>query len=117
LIAEDQLKKLEDKRNNDLSGACDSLRAIEVIMGEFSGLGLCDIVAIMATLYIMPKEALLGFLDNDAFNRMKTQIKIGETSKLSVVASMSKFTENIKNIYNLMDKIHKDYLQKNTIDI
>ena len=30
-------------------------------MGEFSGLGLCDIIAVMGALYIMPKASLLGF--------------------------------------------------------
>lgn len=61
-------------RKTVLGKAGDALRMVEIIMGEFSGFGLIDIMAIMGGLYIMPQNSLLGFLDQDAYVRAQNAL-------------------------------------------
>lgn len=111
-IGTQSLKELTKKRSSELQKANDALRSIEIIMGEFSGLGLCDIIAIMGALYIMPKQDLLGFLDDDAVKRMNISLKLNE-SKTDIQTTMKSFTSSVKDYYNLMDKIYQDQSQNN----
>lgn len=115
--SKDTLDRLIVIRNKNLTLANDALRTVEIIMGEFSGLGLCDIIAIIAALYAMPKEQLIGFLDEDAKVRL---FKIREFAYIKEISSgsnysetMTTFTSTVKDFYNLMDKIYKDYLKNN----
>ena len=66
-----EIANLGALRNEYCTNANTALKIIEIIMGEFSGLGFCDIIAVTAALYIMKKDLLLGFLDNAAFDRVK----------------------------------------------
>jgi hypothetical protein len=87
---------------------------IEIIMGEFSGLGLCDILAIVASLYIIPADKLLGFLDEDAFDRMKSALNLPDASRDSNLTScLNELTNTVKDFYNLMDKLYLDARQNN----
>jgi hypothetical protein len=106
------LQDLTNQRTTDLKKANDALRTVEIIMGEFSGLGLCDIVAVMGALYIMPKNDLLGFLDDDALKRMNTALNLNESSP-GVQSAMNSFVSTVKDFYNLMDKIYQDQSQNN----
>lgn len=106
------LQELTNKRSSELQKANEALRTIEIIMGEFSGLGLCDIIAIIGALYIMPKQDLLGFLDSDAIKRMNTLLKLNEVN-IDIQTSMKSFTSTVKDFYNLMDKIYQDQSQNN----
>lgn len=106
------LQDLTSQRSTDLKKANDALRTIEIIMGEFSGLGLCDIIAVMGALYIMPKKDLLGFLDDDAIKRMNIALNLNESSP-GVQAAMNSFISSVKDFYNLMDKIYQDQSQNN----
>lgn len=106
------LQSLNNKRNSTLKNANDALRVIEIIMGEFSGLGLCDIVAVMATLYVMPQNDLLGFLDDDSVTRMNTALG-SSVSSPGIQTALTSFTSTIKDVYNLMDKIYQDLYQNN----
>lgn len=107
------LDQLTSTRNSALKKAGDALRTVEIIMGEFSGLGLCDIVAVLGGLYLMPKESLVGFLDDDALARMTAA---GLTASSSSLASASNdFISVVKDLYNLMDKIYQDMSQNNGI--
>jgi hypothetical protein len=107
------LDQLTSKRNADLKKASDALRTVEIIMGEFSGLGLCDIIAVLGGLYLMPKESLLGFLDDDALARMNAAGLTGSASSLS--SASNDFISVVKDLYNLMDKIYQDMSQNNGI--
>lgn len=115
--SKDTLNRLVTIRNKNLKQANDALRAIEIIMGEFSGLGLCDIIAILAALYIMPKEQLIGFLDEDAKTRLFEIREFAYIKEISLgsnyTEAMTTFTSTVKDFYNLMDKIYKDYLKNN----
>lgn len=108
------LQNLSDARTSDMQKANDALRTIEIIMGEFSGFGLCDIIAILGALYIMPRDSLLGFLDDDAINRMNTSLDLSDpVSSPGVNVAMNDLSLTIKDFYNLMDKIYQDLSQNN----
>jgi uncharacterized protein (UPF0262 family) len=111
-LAERNLNELINHRANDLKIAESSLRTIEIIMGEFSGLGLCDIIAIMGALYILPIEDLLGFLDDFAFERMQETLNLN-SSRSDLVSSYTNFTNIVKDFYTIMDKIYEDIRQNN----
>lgn len=113
-VAARNLQQIVRIRSSILKDACNALRDIEIIMGEFSGLGLSDIVAIMGALYIIPRENLLGFLDDDAFDRMKLALPHVKDSKPGLTESYTIFTNVVKDLYNIMDKIYKDNRSNNT---
>lgn len=119
------LQKLLKKRNEILDRANQSLRTIEIIMGEFSGLGLCDIIAIIYALYIIPEKDLLGFLDDDAYDRM-TYISSFTSSfnlnkealeRSSIIDSMISLNKTVKSLYDLMDKMYLNSLTTHAAQI
>lgn len=99
-----QRKKILDKAN-------EALKTVEIIMGEFSGLGLCDIIAILGALYLMPKDKLTGFLDIDAYNRMTEIPEFKKIPKADYQDAMNSFALTVKDFYNLMDKIYEDLIR------
>ncbi len=105
--SQQNLNELNSKRISLLNKANSALRTVEIITGEFSGLGLCDIIAIMGSLYLMPEADLLGLLDNDALRRMNTILKTNK-SKNDIESALTSLTNNVKDFYNLMDKIYLD---------
>jgi hypothetical protein len=103
------LETLSQSRNRILSKAGNALRTVEIITGEFSGFGLCDIVAIIGALNIMAPDKLVGLLDDSAYDRM--QVALPSTkgiARAGIVASMTELTSRVKDFYNLMDKIYLD---------
>jgi hypothetical protein len=92
--------------------AGEALQIIEMILGEFSGLGLCDMLAIEASLYLISKESLLGFLDEDAFLRMKSVLKINNIQRNEdLTVCLQELTNTVTQFYNLMDKLYIDTKQ------
>lgn len=117
----EQVSSLTKTRNYDMAVANDALRTVEIIMGEFSGLGLCDIIAIMASLYVMPRKMLLGFLDDDAYKRFLVEMNFelaalsgdAELAHASITDAQTAFLKKIKDFYNLMDDIYKQVKENN----
>lgn len=110
----DNFKELTKIRDLAMKQAGDALQIIEMIMGEFSGLGLCDILAIIASLYIMPIDKLLGFLDEDAFIRMKAALNIKSIEREKVLDnSLQELTDRVRDFYTLMDKLYEDLRKHN----
>jgi hypothetical protein len=107
------LANLTTNRKSLLQKASDALRTIEIIMGEFSGFGLCDIIAIMGALYVMPKESLLGFLDADAFDRMNAELATGISQPVSLDKAMTDFSTYVKQFYTIMDDVYQDLASNN----
>ncbi len=107
----ESLKQLTGNRESTLSEANAALRTIEIIMGEFSGFGLCDIIAIMGALYVMPANSLLGFLDRDAYSRAKEVKELGlpEQNPVQITDALVDFSKTVSDFYNIMDKIYKDF--------
>lgn len=106
---------LNSNRIQHLTQANTSLRTVEIIMGEFSGFGFCDIIAVMGALYIMPLEDLLGFLDSDAFARMVKVLNLKETPPRTddIQSAMESLIQRVKDFYNLMDAFYQDVLKNN----
>lgn len=112
------LDTLSQVRQKILQDANDALRTIEIIMGEFSGFGLCDIIAVMGALQTMPKNKLFGFLDTDAFNRAVNTLNIQEPeltelAQIDITDAMASLTSTVKDFYNLMDKIYQNIQENN----
>ena len=107
-----------DKRNSECNKANSALRKIEIIMGEFSGLGFCDIIAIYGALWLIDKKDLLGLLDIDAFGRMKEVPELKSDPDLNnrstPLAAIEAFEKKVKELYELMDKAHDDARQNNS---
>jgi len=112
--ANQNLETLSHKRVKALTSAGEALQIIEIIMGDFSGLGLCDIVAIISALNIMSKENLVGFLDDDAKTRMLNSLGLAESdvNPGSYDTAMTELFSTVRNFYNLMDQIYKDFSEK-----
>jgi hypothetical protein len=66
------LARLKSQRNSKRTDASNRMKAIEIITGEVSGLGLIDVLAIYAALWSVDVTVLLGLLDTDALSRLKT---------------------------------------------
>lgn len=93
----------------------DFLKNIEIIMGEFSGIGLIDIVAIQAALWIMPQASLLGLIDTRALQRIadfRPDINIKGTDNNPVVpddviTSLENFEKTLSIIYSIIQDYYK----------
>lgn len=111
---------LDELRESALNKAADSLQIIEMIMGEFSGLGLADLVAIVGALYVMPINDLLGFLDDDAATRAETSLgqPTGsiKNSRSGISASMTSLYNTVNAFYQIMDKVFEDFFNNNAGD-
>ena len=104
----EQLKSSEQERNKALTAANEQLKIIELIMGEYSGFGLADMIAIMGGLYLMPVKSLLGFLDEDAYDRAKKapglKGKIPDENPATIYVALDDLTKNVISLYNIMDE-------------
>jgi hypothetical protein len=106
-LSANTMDKLAKQRNNDLSKASDALQVIEMIMGEFSGLGLGDILVITQALYIINIEDLLGFLDTDAYSRATDSL--GELpAQNDIKTAMQNYANTVYGLYQIMDKSFQD---------
>ncbi len=109
-VYDQQLSTMLKQRNSFNSIAANHLRTIEIIMGEFSGLGLLDIMAIQAALWLMPKPALVGFLDADAVDRVnKTKFwkqRIALPGGSEITSSLQEFEKALSNIYALAQSFY-----------
>lgn len=103
---------LNEKRNNLGNNGIDNLKNIEIIMGEFSGFGLMDMIAMQAALWIMDPLALLGLIDKRALQRIRDyrkDINIGNISDSDVpdvVTALASFESTLLNIYQFIQKYY-----------
>ncbi len=113
----DDLANLVESRNHRCSQANEALRIIEIIMGEFNGLGLCDIIAIYGALWLVEKKDLIGLLDDAAVERMKLIKELKEDpdidSRSAALDAIKAFEKKVKELYELMDKIYIDARENN----
>lgn len=103
-----QLKTLYKQRNAYGNRANELLKNIEIITGEFSGLGLLDIFAIQAALWSMSPEGIIGLIDEDARNRAdentikgKIDIVLPDSSK-PILEALTEFEKKLSEIYAFM---------------
>jgi hypothetical protein len=104
------IKKLTKIRNQLGNEGIEELKNIEIIMGEYSGIGLLDIIAIQSALWVMDPGKLLGLIDDRAFARAKkfrSNLTFSGVSRSSVIDALTDFEEKLKNIYLLMQDYFK----------
>jgi hypothetical protein len=99
---------LNTRRTATLDKAAAALRTVEIIMGEFSGLGLCDIFAVVGALYTMPQNDLLGFLDTDALARMNAYFNSNYSYPNGITGALTSFVNTVKQFYQLMDALYQN---------
>jgi hypothetical protein len=105
-----QLTTLNRRRDETASAANDCLRKIEIITGEFSGLGLLDIIAIQAALWVIDPNALLGLIDDDAVARMQkiNSLKTDTSGRMSPLNALTEFETKLSEIYVLINAFYTD---------
>jgi hypothetical protein len=112
------ITNLTDIRNKYGTESITSLQTIEIIVGEFSGIGLIDMVAIQAALWIMDPQALLGLIDSRAFQRIKDfrkdTINLGSHTPLNIIDSLTNFEQILKTIYIFIQDYY-DGINRGTI--
>ncbi len=104
------IKDATSLRTETLSKAEKALREIELITGAISGLGLIDVMVTLSALHIMDRDKLVGFLDEDAFNRAKKN----KTIQLpEVKPALKDAYEDLENqLSTLYHFVHKTLMTK-----
>lgn len=124
-IDEETMDDMVNKRTAQTDKANAALRHIEIIMGEFSGFGLCDIIAIYLALWTIDKQDLVNMLDDGAFSRLAqdpalqsqevvNRVNQGKPTN-SIVTTMTNFEQQVINNYAIMDKLWEDRNQNQGI--
>lgn len=107
-IAKKSLDEAVANRNSDCEKANKALATVEMIMGEFSGLGLVDIMVIYYALYLVDKSALIGLVDDKVIDRMNTMNYKELGARMSIIESYDSFSNVVKNLYDIVDSLWKD---------
>lgn len=120
----DNIESMTNERNENCEKANDALKIIEIIMGEFSGFGLCDIIAFYTALYTVDKNVLVCLLDENSFARLKNipelrcsevETRIAVNPKLYNGKDALKLFENqLRQIYVLMDELFRSEIEDNS---
>lgn len=118
----ENIKLLASRREAYTNAANSALKEIEIIMGEFSGLGLCDILAISAALWVVDKSVLINLLDSTAITRMLKDPNLRATEATARQGgsftknpgdALKEFEAKVKEIFEIMDKMFTDIHTKN----
>lgn len=128
--AAEENEDMTTKRTEKTDAANGALRTVEIIMGEFSGLGLCDIIAIYLALWTIDLDALVSMLDTESFTRLSqiaalqnksVQDRVSNnympTSGNDIISVMTKFEQKVAEIYALMAKLMSDKQNNSTVSI
>lgn len=122
-LAQSQINQAVLKRKKLCDAANDATQDIEIIMGNYSGLGLLDILVISAAFWVVDKKDLLGMLDDTAINRMLKDPNLKAPEVLERKSnppvpgvSLLGFQNKVKEIYDICDSLwkHREELYKVT---
>ncbi len=111
---EKELSELTQRRDRIAANAFNAMKEIEIITGEVSGLGLIDVLCIYTALWAIDMKTLLGFLDDDAFNRLVTynpelitgDVLLRQEGLIqNMVQTLSEFESKLFNILSFADKL------------
>lgn len=113
-----ELNESIEQRREYIRKGSNSLRAIEMITGEVSGLGLIDILAIYTALWAIDLDTLLSLLDNNAFERLiassnseinlrnsNVNNRIDNGTSFSVFEALQRFEAQVISILAFADKL------------
>lgn len=110
----DEISNLTKQRDNQGDQAIQYMSDIEKIVGEVSGLGLIDVLAIYTALWSIDLDVLLGLLDDEAFERLyinNPELRTTEVNKrhngfvFSGLDVLDKFEKKLFSIFQFSDKI------------
>jgi hypothetical protein len=105
------LQELTNDRDQAYKEANTALVDIERIIGEFSGLGLLDILVIINSLYIVDIDVLIGLLDSTSLEAMQKdkELKtlIESVEKMTVGTAIMKFEEKVREFYSIANSYYK----------
>jgi len=110
---DDTLQDLTDQRNNWGNDGIEALKAIEIIMGEFSGLGAIDVVAIQAALWIMDSNSLVSLIDDRAVKRAqqyRSNINLSNFSRVAPTDALQNFQQTLTYIYKFIQDYYDSIL-------
>lgn len=102
----EQIDSLNRQKTSSSNAGLKALKTIEIVTGEASGLGLIDVLAIYTALWSIKIEDLLGFLDNDAFDRLNTNnpdLQAKSISRSSITAAQSALQDKITSLLSFAD--------------
>lgn len=125
---EKNFNKLKEERDSDCNNANEAIKKIEMIMGEFSGFGLIDILAVYTALYTLNKDVLVSLLDNNSFlrladipelNSQEVQDRVTFNNKPIVdgKTALIKLETEVFQVYNLMEKLLRYALENGSTKI
>lgn len=109
-----ELQKEIAKRDKLAKDAFEAMKKIEIILGEVSGLGLIDILAIYTALWTIDMSTLLNFLDDDAFSRLVSfnpELETAEVTLRSIqsspnmISTLTGFERKLASIFDFCQKI------------
>lgn len=95
-------------RTTSTNKAAMALRDIEIIMGEFTGFGLCDAIAIYAALWTVDPTTLINMIDTNAYTRMTNNQNISAPAQSTMppMTVLQNFEMQVKTMYQLMDSLY-----------
>ncbi len=105
-----QLQEQIQKRDKIADNAFRAMRVIEIITGEISGLGLIDILSIYTALWAIDIKSLIGFLDEDSFQRLidyNPELKSSaiQAKGTDIISSLTDFENKLINVLSFADKL------------
>ena len=113
---QNNLNELISTRNQYCNKAINSLKYIEYITGEFSGLGICDVWVILSALYIVDSQVLVSLLDSRAYERMQNKVFNLKTppEQLPISDALKELASTIKSLYSICDAIYASLSASNS---
>jgi hypothetical protein len=110
-----ELKNNEHMRDSAANKGFIAMGRIELIMGEASGLGLIDILAVYIALWSMNEEALISMLDEESFNRLSENFptllvgaaadRFGSTDPpKNIIEALSDFELKFRNVLDFAQR-------------
>lgn len=114
-LTQQQITSAQNDRSSLTNAANAAIQTIEIIMGEFSGLGLIDVLVICATFWLVKPSTLLSLLDDTAINRMVTNAHLNSSDVLNrkngvaqVGTALVDFQNTVKQVYDLCQQLWDD---------
>lgn len=107
----DTIQELTTRRAQVGNNGMNALKNIEIIVGEFSGLGLLDIFAIQAAMWVVDPLVLVSMIDKAAFGRMQHRQGLtvaSITQSFPITDALTKFETVVVSIYKLIDAYIQD---------
>ena len=108
---DDIIQEMITRRTQVGNDGMNALKTIEIIVGEFSGLGLLDIFAIQAAMWVVDPSVLVSMIDKRAIDRMQQRQDLafnGVSQGSDIVETLTQFETVVVSMYKLIDAYIQD---------